>query len=130
MRIYYLDKPLTGRNLAFVKCELELSDPVEQVRVPHVFPLIGTDTMAADRELEREQALLQKNLRHAGISRDRGKRIAFVAPSNMRWAGLLIMAIHAETGSLPFIIQTSQQRRAIGNRGSVRIIDAEYTANG
>jgi len=129
MRIYYLEESLPDGDLQFVADALGLDSLPEQVRIPYVLPLLAaeTDYVAAS---VRHEALLRTHLRRAGIGRDQGSQVAFVAPRDMHWYSVIIRAIAAETGFYPYLVQTAAQRAAIGNPGEVRLLDTEGLIGG
>ena len=119
MRVYFLDRLLTNQEIDFV--EDALNTKIEQVQIPHVLPADITGGHP-DRPLS-DEALVAKHLRKAGIIRDQGSRVALVMPLDMHWYSSLAFAIHNETGFYPYLIQTAQHRKHIGNPGEIRIID-------
>ena len=122
MRIYYFEKPLTDDDLDFVQDTFSLDEKPEQVRIPYLLPLIGDgpiDSMARTQHSE----ILRGYIRRAGMKQD-GTQPILVAPSQMYWHTMLTLAVYEEIGLLPYIVQTEEQRSAIGNPGSIRILDA------
>ena len=122
MRVYYLDEPLSDEDLSFVTETFGLSRAPEQVRIPHVLPLLDAAPVS-EPEHRRHIELLRGHLRHAGIGVDRDQQVVFVAPREMYWYQVLLLAIADETGMYPYLVQTEAQRRAIGNPGETRILD-------
>jgi hypothetical protein len=121
MHIYYFDKPLSEEDLAFVLTTLESAEAGEQIRIPHVLP--AEMGKISERIFRRHETLQRAALRNAGIARDRGKQVALVAPGQLYWNSTLMHAVYAETGAFPWLIQTREQREAIGNPGETRILD-------
>ena len=122
IRAYYVDLPLSGGELKEVS-EL-VNGPVEQVRIPHVLPVVDTSRPILD-----EDAVLE-HLRRAGILREAGRQVLFVAPRDSHWTAAFGRAIERLTGSPPYLIQTKGQRQAVGNPGELRILDMRGLAGG
>ena len=106
----------------FVAAELCGGGAIEQVRIPHVLPVLPEDGWTLAEE-QRHERLLRKHLRACGIGRDRDKQVILVAPRSMHWYSALSGAVAAETGLYPYLVQTAAQREAIGNPGQTRILD-------
>ena len=123
-RIYYLEEPLSESDTAFVSKHVFAGRIPTQVRIPHVLPVLETGALSQDAHQKHEK-LLRKNLRGVGIGADRNKQVALVAPRNMYWNAAISTAVEAETGVYPWLVQTSDQLRAIGNPGETRILDME-----
>ena len=121
VHIYYFDAALSEEDVAFVLESLEIAVPCEQVRIPHVLPAGATKW--DEQTFLRHQGLLCAALRNAGIATDRGKQVILVAPGQMYWYSVLLHAVYAETGAFPWLVQTQEQRRVIGNPGETRILD-------
>jgi hypothetical protein len=124
MRVYFLEEPLAPEDLAFVAESFGLGLLPEQVRIPYVLPMLASEGDFVTM-VKRHEELLRSHLRRAGIGRDRGSQVAFVAPRDMHWNQVIAFAIRAETGYFPYVVQTEAQREAMGNRGSLRILDTE-----
>lgn len=122
MNIYYFEKPLSGADVEFVVEVLELDSTPTQIQIPYVLPVIGPGPIDAATQ-ERHIVLLRDLVRRAGIAKESGQPI-FVAPSDMYWHTRLGLAIFEETGYLPYIVQTEEQRSAIGSPGPTRVLDA------
>lgn len=122
MRIYFLDAPLSAEDLAFVREALDVSGELEQIQVPYVLPVLSAPL--TERQHQQHEQLLRGHLRRVGIGKDHGKQIVLVAPAEMYWHALLVRAVYEETGAYPYLVQTKQQRAAIGNRGCTRLLDA------
>lgn len=43
MRVYYLNRKLATEELRFVAEALELAEPVDQIRIPHILPAPDPD---------------------------------------------------------------------------------------
>jgi len=126
MRVYYLEKPLSEEDAADVAAMLETG--IEQVRIPHLFPAEGSGA-SLDAIMSRAEGAAAALLRGAGMLADYGARVGLVIPCNMISYGSLSEAIHNLTGYYPFVIQTAEHRRAIGNPGDLRIFDMEGMTN-
>lgn len=125
MRVYFLDGPLSDREIDFV--EEALNNKIEQVRIPHVMPAADVTDGYSNRPL-LDDALVSKHLRKAGINRDQGNQVALVIPLDTHWYAALAHAIHNETGFYPYLIQTTEHRQRIGNPGEIRIINMQGLA--
>lgn len=123
MRIYYLEDQLSDDDVAFVRVALGFAGVCSQVRIPHVLP--AQPKTLTEQVFRRHQRLLRTALRHAGIADDRGTQVVLVAPSKMYWYSVLLNAVYSETGAFPWLVQTREQREAIGNPGETRILDAQ-----
>lgn len=124
VRVYYLEQPLSGDDVALVAAELGQDSTIEQVRIPHVLPVLAEGKWSEKRHRKHE-TLLRKHLRAAGITHDCGSQVILVAPLDLYWYSIISGAVEAETGAYPWLVQTEQQREAIGNPGSTRILDME-----
>ncbi|MGH7326043.1 MAG: hypothetical protein ACREJ9_15560 [Candidatus Rokuibacteriota bacterium] len=122
IRAYYLDVALSENELKEVAGLMQ--EPVEQVRVPHVLPVVDTSRPILD-----DEAVLE-HLRKAGILREAGRQVLFVAPRDSHWTAAFGRAIERLTGSLPYLIQTEGHRQAAGNPGGLRILDMQCLAGG
>jgi hypothetical protein len=120
MRLYYLEHPLADDDLAWVVETLEAD--VEQVQIPHILPAPDEHSTHEER-FEMDEAAAGRALRAAGVLRDSGCRVALVIPGDMHWYAGLSEAIYALTGFYPFVVQTAEHRKGIGNPGYIRIID-------
>jgi len=121
MRIYYFDSPLSREDVSFVVEALGVTGACEQVRIPHVLP---TELPAwSEQDFLKHQALLGSALQNAGIRKDRGQQVTLVAPAQMYWYSVLLHAVYNETGIFPWLVQTKEQRDAIGNPGETRLLD-------
>lgn len=121
-RIYYLEDPLSEEDVSFVSSELCGGGPIEQVRIPYVLPLVPEGGWTPSDE-EKSEKLLRNHLKACGMKKDQGKQVVLVAPKDTDWYVCLARAVTAETGLRPFLVQTEKQRDAIGNPGSLRILD-------
>lgn len=121
-RVYYLEDPLSEEDASFVSTALCGGGPIEQVRIPYVLPLVPEEGWTTSDEQFNEK-LLRSHLRSCGMNQDQGKQVILVAPQNTDWYVWLAHAVTAETGFRPFLVQTEQQRMAIGNPGTLRILD-------
>lgn len=121
-RIYYLEEPLSAEDAAFVAEELCGGGSIEQVRIPHVLPVLSESGWTLGEE-QRHERLLRKHLRVCGMGKDSDQQVILVAPRSMHWYSALSGAVAAETGLYPYLVQTSAQREAIGNPGYTRILD-------
>ena len=124
MRIYFLEEPLTEKELRFVMEVLDLSEKPDQIRIPYVLPPFPDQENSLETVLRHEN-LFRHHLKNAGIESDCGKQVCFVAPKDMHWYSVLFGAIKAETGRYPYLIQTAVQREHIGNPGEIRVLDTE-----
>jgi hypothetical protein len=122
MRAYYLDRPLNDEELAFASEALNHS--IEQVRIPHVLPAPNLDS-GTDFSIYSDPGFWIRHLRSAGIDLDANTQVVLVAPSHFGMNVTLLQAIRNATGFYPYYIQTTDQRDAIGNPGSLRILDTE-----
>jgi hypothetical protein len=121
-RIYYLEEPLSEVEATFVASELCGGEPIEQVRIPYVLPILPQDGWT-DEEEQKIVKLLRTHLKACGMRQDQGKQVILVAPKSMDWYSALARAVAAETGLHPYLVQTNEQREAIGNPGDIRILD-------
>ena len=122
IRAYYLYVALSEKELQGVS-EL-MHEAVEQVRIPHVLPVVD-----ASRPILDDEAVLE-HLRKAGVFRETGHQLLFVAPRDPHWTAAFGRAIERLTGSLPYLIQTEGHRQAVGNPGGLRILDMQGLAGG
>ncbi len=122
IRAYYVEQALSKSELAEVT-EL-MQEAVEQVCIPHVLPVVDASRPLLDDELVLE------HLKKAGILRDGGRQVLFVAAREPHWTDAFTRGIERLTGSLSYLIQSEGQRRSIGNPGSLRILDMEGLAGG
>jgi hypothetical protein len=120
MRVYYLQRPLDEDELEYVSEALQ--EPIEQVRIPYVLPT-PDPAFGYDNRPFIDDELLSRHLGLAGIKLDEGKRVALVVPDEMHWYSSILKVIRDETGFYPYLIQTEDQRKAIDNLGSFRILD-------
>lgn len=121
MRLYYFDAPLPDDDLAFVQEAMESPTPLTQVRVPHVLPAVNPSWSEA--EYQKHEQLLAKALRNCGIANDRDAQVLLVAPAHVYWYSVLASAVYRETGTYPWLVQTSAQRARLDNPGETRILD-------
>lgn len=121
---YYLDEALSPAERDLVAQTLlgpwarfkTGAQELSEWRVPNVLPLFdGQDNSALAQEAQAEK--LVRNLRHAGISRDKGIQVLWVAPAEMRWDALFHFAIMKETGMAPFVLQRWFVQGDRGDRG-------------
>lgn len=122
MRVYYLDKELAKEEAEFVKETLELTEPVDQIRIPHILPAPDPDGGHRARPIMDDE-ILERHLKKAGILRDYGKQVCLVIPKDMHWYGALTEAIFKITGFYPYLVQTKDHRKRINNPGEIRILD-------
>jgi hypothetical protein len=122
MRIYYLDRKLTDEEAKFVEEALKLTEPIEQVRIPHILPASDPDGGHRARPLLDDE-LLSGHLKKAGIMRDYGRQVCLVISQDMHWYGALSHAIFNTTGFYPYLVQTKDHRERISNPGEIRITD-------
>ncbi|MGQ0656746.1 MAG: hypothetical protein ACT4NU_01410 [Chromatiales bacterium] len=122
MRIYFLEEPLGTDDIAFVKEALNVTEEIEQVRVPYVLPVLSREAYS-EAEHRKHENLLRSRLRGAGIGKDHGKQIVLVASEQMYWHAVLVGAVYEETGAYPWLVQTEKQRAAIGNPEATRLLD-------
>ena len=122
MRIYYLDRELAKEDLEFVEQALEVAEPVDQIRIPHILPAPDPDGGHRARPIMDDE-ILDRHLKKAGILRDYGKQVCLVIPKDMHWYGALTEAIFKITGFYPYLIQTKDHRERINNPGEIRILD-------
>lgn len=120
--IYYLEEPLSEDDAAYVASELCSGGSIEQVRIPHVLPIISGSWWTIEEEQKLEK-LLRSHLKTCGMRHDQGKQVILVAPRSVDLYSALSRAVAAETGLPPYLVQTEQQREAIGDPGATRIID-------
>lgn len=123
IRAYFLDEPLSESEVAEVTEEMGID--VVQVRIPRLLPLptILKDGSQAMPDSAEEAPIAA--LKSAGILQDTGRRVCLVAPSSTQWNARFADAIGRLTGHFPYLIQTERQRRAIGNPGSLRILNLD-----
>ena len=57
MRIYYLDRELSEKEIEFVQQVLELTEPIHQVRIPHILPAPDPDGGHRGRPLLDDEIL-------------------------------------------------------------------------
>jgi hypothetical protein len=122
MRVYYLDTPLTPSEVRELE---ELLDwEIEQVRVPFLLP--------EGREYGKGQLAPVAPLKSAGTLKDYGGRCAFAAFTSERtyWTTQFVDAIRRLTGRWPFLIQTDQAMKAIGNTDTLRVLDLDGALRG
>ena len=117
---YYIDRPLTAEET--VEVEEALDRKVEQVQIPYLVPAPDYQRNLAD-DIFSGAASLSPVLVKAGIRADTGKQVALVVPKDQDIHLMLCEALHEATGFHPYIIQTSEQREAIGNPGYLRVTD-------
>jgi hypothetical protein len=122
MRIYYLDRELSKEEIEFVQQALDLTEPIEQVRIPHILPVADPDDGHRGRPLLDDE-ILRRHLVKAGIIRDYGKHVCLVIPKDMHWYVALSHTIFNITGFYPYLIQTNDHRERIKNPGEIRILD-------
>ena len=122
MRVYYLDRKLTGEEARFVEEALELTEPIGQIRIPHILPAPDSDGGHRGRPLFDDE-IVEKHLVKAGILLDYGKQVCLVIPQDMHWYAALSKAIFKKTGFYPHLVQTKDHRERINNPGEIRIID-------
>ncbi len=122
MRVYYLDRELTDEEARFVAEALELTEPIDQIRIPHVLPASDPDGGHRSRPL-MDNEILEKHLVKAGMLRDYGKQVCLVIPKDMHWYGALSHTIFNITGLYPYLVQTKDHRERINNPGEIRILD-------
>jgi hypothetical protein len=120
IRAYYVDVALSERGLEEVTNLM--GEPVQQIRIPHVLPMVDASRPILD------DAVVLEHLRKAGILRDPGRRVLFVAPRDSHWTVAFGRAIDRLTGSLPYLVQTEGEREAVGNPGGLRILDMQGLA--
>ena len=110
MRIYYMDEPLNKEEWQSIKNFLAERDgvnsikAVEQIRVPMVLPIPGTNGKFKEDITERIN-LIKNNLLKAGLRRDQGSQIVWVLPRDLDWGSIFQMAIYEITGFFPYIVQ-------------------------
>ncbi len=121
LRVYYVESALSDSELAEV-AEL-MHQPVEQVRIPYVLPVVDADRPPDDE-------LVLTHLRRSGILRDSGHQVLFVAARDLHWNEAFTHGIERLTGSLPYLVQRVKHREAMNNPGSLRILDMEGLAGG
>lgn len=122
MRIYFLEEPLSQDDLSFVREAFDVTEDIEQIRIPYVLPVLSRETYV-EKDHRKHEDLLRGRLRGVGISKDYGKQVVLVAPREIYWYAVLVGAVYEETGAYPWLVQTKIQREAIGNPGSTRILD-------
>lgn len=122
MHIYYLDEPLSDEDVSFVQEALDVTESIEQIRVPYVLPILLEGALT-DKQHRQHEEMLRGHLRKVGIGRDHGSQVVLVAPKAMYWYAVLVGAVFEETGAYPYLVQTEQQRAAIGNSGEARLLD-------
>jgi hypothetical protein len=122
MRVYYLDRELTMEEAEFVQQALELTERIEQVRIPHILPAPDPDGGHRGRPLLDDE-ILEKHLIKAGIMHDYGNKVCLVIPKDMHWYGALSHTIFNITGFYPYLVQTKDHRERINNPGEIRILD-------
>jgi hypothetical protein len=108
MRIYYLDAPLADQELEQLRmalCGPDAATPLDQVRVPCLLP--ARDDHAEDDEVPARQLhhLAMSHLRRAGLDRDVGHQVAWVAPQDAHWSEIFQDAIERVTGYFPVAVQ-------------------------
>ena len=118
LRTYYIERPLTAEEVAEV--EEALAREVEQVRIPYLAPAPNFDRSLVD-DITAGSASLGPVLESVGIRADIGTQVALVVPKDRELHALLCEALHEATGFLPYIVQTTEQREAVGNPGHLRV---------
>ncbi len=121
MRVYYVESALSESELAEV-AEL-MHQPVEQVRIPYVLPVVDADRLPDDE-------LVLTHLKRSGIPRDSGHQVLFVAVRDLHWNEAFTRGIERLTGSLPYLVQTVVHRELMNSPGSLRILDMQGLAGG
>lgn len=118
VRVYYLDWPLSTREIAEVEELMEWD--IEQIRVPFLLP-VESEGLTATQDAPFAP------LKSAGILRDYGRRTALVQPSTtpVYWCSIVIDAIGRFTGKWPYLIQTESSRSVRGNAGELRVLDMD-----
>jgi hypothetical protein len=129
MRVYYLDKELTSEEAKFIEEALELAEPIDQIRIPHVLPVPDPGGGHHGRPIMDDEILIG-HLKKAGIMRDYGKQVCLVIPRDMHWYGALTEAIFKTTGFYPYLVQTKDHRERINNPGEIRILNMQGMMSG
>jgi hypothetical protein len=123
LNAYYLDDQLTESEVAEVE---ELTGfGMSQLRIPHVLPTAMPDETGALRMPPGSDDAPLAALKAAGILKDSGRRVFLVAPLEAHWNSRFADAIGRLTGHWPYLVQTSRERDAIGNPGSLRVLDLD-----
>jgi hypothetical protein len=108
---------------------LELTEPVDQVRIPHILPASDPDGGHSGRPLLDDE-ILKRHLAKAGIIRDYGKQVCLVIPKDMHWYVALSHTIFSITGFYPYMVQTNDHRERFKNPGEIRILDMHGIISG
>jgi hypothetical protein len=124
MRLYYLDRNLGNDEVTFVVGVLRLSEPIEQIRIPHVLPVPDLNGEYSKRPII-DTKLIETHLLNAGIFLDRGKKVYLVAPRDRHWRASLISAIFKCTGRYPCLIEAEDRRDYLGNPVGIRVVDMD-----
>lgn len=135
---YYLDEPLDGDDLEFVRQALlgpwakfkTGASSLIQKRVPLVLPTPDAHGHYA-QDREQRAARVRANLRHAGIRQDNGRQVLWVMPRDTEWDAIFQFAIREETGLAPFVAQRwFFIEDAPPARDSVRVVDTQMLLQG
>ena len=125
MRLYSLDRELEKEEVDFIAQVLRLSEPIKQVRIPHVLPLPEPTGLYRERPIIDKQ-MIEKHLLKAGIRSDYGKQVFLVVPKSAHWYWSLLAAVTKLTSRYPCLIETERYRGGnINNPGNIRILDME-----
>lgn len=127
MRVYYLQRALNDEEVTFVSEALETA--VEQIQIPHVLPAPHPDGGYPGRAILDHETVV-KHLKKAGINHDAGRQVGLVIPDDDHWYVAFNKGIYIATGYYPYLIQTVEHRRRIGNPGDMRILDGHGLAGG
>ena len=125
---YFLDRPLSEVELAEVQ-EMMGVDLV-QIRIPYILPTPEELPDGAWRMPAGSEDAPLAALKAAGILSEYGRRAVLVAPVESGWAPRFADAIARLTGSWPYLVQTTEQRAAIGNLGEIRVLDLDRAMEG
>lgn len=134
---YYLDEPLSGHELQFVKQTLigpwarfrTGASDLQQKRVPAVLPLPEADGSYAEGREERAERI-RANLRHAGIRADAGHQVVWVMPRDPEWDAIFQFAIRAETGFGPYVVQRWLAEPGTRAARDIKVIDTHMLLRG
>jgi hypothetical protein len=134
---YYLDMPLAGTELQFVRQTLlgpwakfkTGASSLSQKRVPVVLPVPDQRGVYVEDREQRAQRI-RANLRHAGIQADAGRQVLWVMPRDAEWDGIFQFAIRLETGFAPFVAQRWFLEDGILAPGEIRVVNTHMLMQG
>jgi len=121
----YLDDSLDSDQ--WTEVEIGIGEGIDPRRIPWLIPV----AVGSNPHPKAEPNVVLPHLLRLGLERFRGKRVALVAPRDLRWCASLSEAIRNLTGAYPLLVQTPRHRDSVGIPGPLRIIDMEaYVLDG